>query len=172
MAAYYRGTLGCCLALTVITLPSGYAENMRLFGNPLGPKGVREEHSIEGRGAGAFLKNGGLNMLRYSFDFTALDCLLYTPRIARLQHELTRAPRWVLHRLGIELAARGDTRRQYIFDRLYTADGNCSFFGIFGVLLVWPRVVDSCRVQQISRPAAVRVGDGGLLSGAGLLQPV
>ena len=135
------GILGCCLALAVITLPAGYGENLLRFGNPLGPKSVREEHTIEGRGHTAFLRNGGLNLLRYSYDFASLDCLLDTPLTRRIQHGMFQGPLWALQRLGIDLRAGRDARRQFMYNRLYSADENCSYFGVFGVLLLLPGVL-------------------------------
>ena len=135
------GALGCCLALAVITLPAGYAENLLRFGNPLGPKSVREEHTIEGKGLPAFLKNGGLNLLRYGFDFLALDGVVDSPLAHRLQRGMTLLPRRVLPRLGINLPSMDTSRRQFSFEREYSANENCSYWGVLGVLLVWPVVL-------------------------------
>lgn len=135
------GVLGVMLALVVITWPAGYGENLQHFGNPLGPKNIRVAHSCEGMRMPELLKNGGANLLRYSLDFVALDGVLPSPLARSIQSDLTQAPRWILHKCGIELTARKGVPTRFHFERLYLADEDNSFWGVFGPLLVWPVVL-------------------------------
>lgn len=135
------GALGCFLALLVITLPSGYGENMLRFGHPLGPTLVRTQHSFEGVSTPVLVKYGCVNMLRYAADFAAIDGAFPTPWLAQLQRAQMRFPRWVLRQAHIDLSSMAGASYQFRYERRYLASENYSFWGVLGWLWVWPVVL-------------------------------
>ena len=138
------GAAALCLALLIVTLPSGYGENWQRFGNPFGPASVREKHTVEGKGVARLAKNVTLNLLRYGFDFVALDGVLPTPRMKALQRAITAPGRWLLQRAKINLESDEASRRAFSFEHYYLASENCSYWGILGWLLLWPAVLIAC----------------------------
>ncbi len=131
------------IAGAVITMPAGYSENIRLFHNPLGPKSVRAEYTEANHSAGAFLRNGVLNILRYGVDFLVLDGSHPLPGAHALQNGLTALPRALFTRLGINLESANGTRKDYPFTyhKLIAANENTSCWGVFGFLLIWPVIL-------------------------------
>ncbi len=134
------GAVSLCLTLLIVTLPSGYGENWLRFGNPFGPASVRTVHTVEGTSIRHLARNGTLNLLRYGFDFLALDGVWKTPLTQQIQHTLTAPGRWLLQRAHIDLESAEGARRAFSFEHYYLASENCSYWGILGCLLLWPAV--------------------------------
>lgn len=135
------GVAGGLLAVALITLPAGYWDNLRHFNHPLGPKQVRQLHAFDGLDAGSILGYGSKNLLRYAFDFLQLDGLGHVPGIRGAQQALQALPRAVTEGLDLRLDSTEDTRGAFSYRQsLYTSD-NCSYWGVLGILLVWPVVI-------------------------------
>jgi 4-amino-4-deoxy-L-arabinose transferase-like glycosyltransferase len=65
--------VACILvAISIFALPSGYMENYRNFGHPIGPDEVRKLHSFEGEPISYIAMNGTRNIIRYGFEFLSL----------------------------------------------------------------------------------------------------
>jgi len=129
------------LALIVITLPAGYAENIRLFGNPLGPASVNIRHSITGQPLEVVLQMGSCNLLRYGLDFLTLEGLLPFKPAIHLQQALHYLPEKLFAGLGIHLERGIGMRSAFQFQRYYFANENNAYWGILGFALVWPIVL-------------------------------
>jgi hypothetical protein len=83
---------GWMLALIVLTLPSGYADNIRRFQHPLGPVSVRREHTLLDTSPDDVLRIGMKNILRYSIDFFTLDGMPFTRTFQDVQLGLHALP--------------------------------------------------------------------------------
>jgi hypothetical protein len=149
---------GICL----FTLPSGYLDNVSLFGHPLGPESVRHEHSFEGRSAEEILREGSKNSLRYALDFLSLDGLPHSPVVTRSQLSFRSALVSGLQGTGIDLTDDRGARVPFAVSRMPSGHEDFSYWGILGFSLVWIMVV----LQLVGIP---RSGTGRVLAGAALL---
>lgn len=131
--------LGIALGMLLFTLPAGYLENYRLYGDPLGPQEVLTEHSFEGEGPGFILKNGIRNTFRYGVDFISLDGLKW-PIFQQTQLFVRQGLGKIFERTGLHLESETGTRIAFRYDRLPSAHESFSYWGIMGFLLVWPLV--------------------------------
>ena len=160
------------LALTaggfLFALPSGYLENWRLFGNPIGPESgpalEMRKITFEGESASYILANGTRNLLRYAFEFLSLDGLprvdvddCYNERttsrvpvpdeylnsvlgnlIPFLQRAVRAAPAALVRMVGLDLETQQATRMSFRLGKLPASHEDHSYWGIFGFALVWP----------------------------------
>ena len=128
------------IAGLVIVLPSGYAENARLYGDPFGPKSVRSDYTPERLSKGEIIRNTALNTLRYGAEFLRPDALYPLPGADALAHRWAGALRIAFNTVGLNLEAPGGSRptRPFDFYRLPIAGESTSSWGILGLLLVLP----------------------------------
>ncbi|HEY3415565.1 MAG TPA: glycosyltransferase family 39 protein [Armatimonadota bacterium] len=150
------GVGGLLCWLVMIALPSGYGENIRVFGNPFGPGEVRRLHSYEGVPSGSLLRYGALNLARYASDFLTLDGLEPIPGALRIQAGIDGGIKWLTNRCGVDLASDTGTRAHfgYAYEHGILANESRSFWGILGFLLIWPAVFLALWKKQ---PAGVRL---------------
>jgi len=156
-----RAALAVVLGLLSIAVPSGYIGNFRRWGDPfLGPPEVRQEVSLSGQALGYRLANGTRNLARYVFDSLSADGLPRLRTIVAAQR-IVRAPlRWTTAAVSVDLETREGTRAAFAYDRLLSAHESHAFWGILGVLLIWPAAI---------RGAAFAHGLARTLAVAGLL---
>ena len=131
-------------ALVMITLPSGYWDNYRLFHDPFGDPATRNVVTGEHRALPALLHDGSLNLCRYAFDFLTFDGIPAYPWVQRLTNGLHYLPRTCLEALHLHPESRAGINGVYRFD-YQTLRGvgseNVSYWGVFGFLLIWPVVL-------------------------------
>jgi len=121
-------------ALCIFAIPSGYIENYRLFGNPMGNQDVNIMHSFTGKSADYILRGGTYNILRYGFDFLSLDGLPPTDSVNRAQYLLRFVPRQIMSLLNVNLETVDATSfAPFEYDR--SPQG--SYWGILGFGLIW-----------------------------------
>jgi 4-amino-4-deoxy-L-arabinose transferase-like glycosyltransferase len=150
------------VSICLFALPSGYLDNVAIFGNPFGPETVRHEHSFEGRPADEILIEGSKNTLRYGLDFLSLDGFPHSPFIARCQLFARSVIVSGLQGAGIDLIDDRGTRVQFSVSRLPSGHEDFSYWGILGFSLVWIMVLlQFGGIQQY--------GGGRILAGAALL---
>jgi 4-amino-4-deoxy-L-arabinose transferase-like glycosyltransferase len=140
------GMAALCVAVTLITLPAGYLENVRLFHNPFGPMAVRKKHSFEGHSHYEMLVGGSLNLLRYASDFLVCDGMKPGPTIDRITQVTRDDEHTLLAWLGMHPEIRLGTRGDFYFDfddpnRSTLAHENRSYWGVLGFLLAAPVVL-------------------------------
>jgi len=130
------------IALAVITLPSGYGDNLRRFHDPFGPPAARGQYTQEHKSLGTITADGVLNVLRYGVDFLVLDGWHPLPGAERAQTALTAIPRAIFTGLHINLESLQGARPQFPFSyrKHIRADETFSSWGLLGFLLVWPAV--------------------------------
>lgn len=135
--------LACCtlLAVGVFVLPAGYADNMARFGNPVGPRAVRESHSFEGAPIDQIARNGTKNLVRFGHDFLTLDGI--PPfRPVRDLHDLVKSgPEEIIDSMGVDLEDPEATISPFDFQRIPNAHEDRSYWGVLGFGLVWPMVL-------------------------------
>ena len=131
------------LAFVIFALPTGYWENYRVFGHPLGPEALRKYHSFEGRGPRYIQINGTKNVFRYCSDFLSLDGFPPVPIVTQVQSLLKAAPLAVFTLAGIQLEAEeGEGTREgpFLFKKPPYSHADFSYWGIFGFAFIWPAV--------------------------------
>ena len=136
------GVLALALAGMLLTLPSGYWDNARRFGDPFGPREVRAKYTQEHKPLPAMLADGMLNVLRYGVDTLTLEGWYPVPYALQAQRWLTGIPQTLFTRLNLDLEAKRGARLNFPFSyRKYVrADETFSSWGMLGFLLVWPVV--------------------------------
>ena len=132
---------GTLVALLLFTLPAGYVENYQHFGGLVGPRGVGEIHTFEGKPAGYIITNGTRNLLRFGFDFLSLDGLPRIGPIVRVQALIRFVPEEIVRGLNINLETTEATRVPFEFQKTPKAHEDASSWGVFGFLLVWIMVL-------------------------------
>lgn len=134
--------VGCTLlAVCIFALPSGYIENYRNFGHPIGPDDVRAEHAFEGEPISYIARNGTKNLIRYGFEFLSLDGMLPIGPVHQVQTLMRIFPEEVVRRLGIALETSEATRAPFNLQKLPSSHEDGSYWGIFGFGLVWIMVL-------------------------------
>lgn len=140
----WNGTLfaGMLLvALVVLTLPAGFFQNYRLYGEPFGPASVREGITGSGQGTNLFYGEGFKNAVRMVFDSLSLDGVPPSDEMVRLQKGL-RAPLIALvQATGADLEDPTYSRVEFRYNRPPRAHEDWSFLGILGFGLLLPLVV-------------------------------
>jgi hypothetical protein len=122
------------LATLVVTLPVGYLENLRVFGNPLGPSGVRTAVSFEGMSLAAIAQEGTRNLVRYAYDFLSLDGMK-----GRMVYTFQQQARTFITSLiiGMGLDVAEGTRALFVLQKAPSAHEGFAYWGILGFGVVW-----------------------------------
>jgi len=128
---------GVSVAISLFALPAGYVENYKHFGSIVGPRGVGEIHTFEGKPAGYILSNGSRNLLRFGFDFLSLDGLPRIGPVVRVQTWLRFVPENIVRGLNVDLETPEATRAPFEFQKIPKAHEDASSWGVFGFSLVW-----------------------------------
>lgn len=125
----------------VLTLPSGYLGNLQHYGHPVGTAAMRKEHAFEGRSAGDILRYGGMNVVRYAIEFTGLDGLPPMFGFDTLHQRIMHHWVGVAATVGLNVATEDGGRRVLGENDPIACSEDRSFWGILGVLLIWPVVL-------------------------------
>jgi hypothetical protein len=125
------------LAIFIFALPSGYFENYRLFGHPVGPKNVRAMHAFEGKPLSYIVENGTKNLLRYGFEFLSLDGMPTINPVLRAQTLIRSLPETAVRKMGLDLETDEATRAPFDLQKWPSSHENGSYWGVFGFGLVW-----------------------------------
>ena len=128
-------------AICVLALPSGYLENYRLFKHPLGPKSFRVPLSFEGKPFDYILLHGSKNLMRYGFDFLALDGFPPTKLIRKLQAVVNYIPKVIIKSIGMDLESKEAMVETWNFDEPPTIHEDFSCWGIYGFTLILPALL-------------------------------
>lgn len=141
--------------ISLFTFPAGYLENYFNYGNPIGPRDVREHHSFEGESTSFIVRNGSKNLLRFGFEFLSMDGMFPFEVVEKAQNRLQALPEKVVQRAGIELEIEEGTLMPYKVRRMPLAHEDRSYWGILGFGLIWIAVFLS--LLGIMKPADTRV---------------
>jgi hypothetical protein len=152
-AAVAAGAIG----FMAMAVPSGFVDNYRRWGDPLlGPVEVRRETTFAGRSARYQLVNGTRNLVRYVADSLSADGLPRLPTVVRLYRAVRSPLRSMTRSVGMNLEAPEGTRASFAYDRLLSAHETHAFWGILGVLLLWPAlIVGIARGRDLIRALAI-----------------
>jgi hypothetical protein len=152
-AALAAGAIG----FMAMALPSGFVDNYRRWGDPLlGPVEVRRENTFAGRSARYQLVYGTRNVARYVADSLSADGLPRLPVVLHVYRAVRSPLRWMTGAVGMNLEAPEGTRASFAYDRLLSAHESHAFWGILGVLLLWPAlIVGIARGRDLIRAFAI-----------------
>jgi Dolichyl-phosphate-mannose-protein mannosyltransferase len=142
------------VCLTLWSAPAGYIQNYLAYGNPIGPKSVREVHSFEGRNLTYWLRNGSKNMVRFALDFLSLDGLPSAPGVLHAQDQLRKPFKKVVELLGVDLEHEA-LRATFFLDRRPQSHEDFSYWGIAGFAFVLPLCLLSIVRFRQFLPAAI-----------------
>ena len=122
------------ICMSLLTLPSGYIQNYREYGNLFGNQDVNTLHTFGDANITAILQGGFLNFLRYGVDFLSLDGLPPTPIVLHAQKALHYFPQVIFPLFDIHLDSREATSFSW-FEFGIPPRG--SYWGILGIGLIW-----------------------------------
>lgn len=135
--------LGGLLGILLFTVPTGYIDNIREFGHPIGPPTATRHQSIERagdlntwEGRKNLLRQGSRNAARYATEFVSLDGLREHPLGDRLNDAL-RAPIIRLEKrlnLGLEETTEF-TINPFRYEKQFFG---IPYWGVFGFAMLWP----------------------------------
>jgi hypothetical protein len=134
-----RIVLWCALVVAGV-LPSGYVEDFRDLGNPIGSPGVIRWHvgSINAES----LEGGAVNILRYAIDFLSLDRFPHTPMVLAAQKAIKFLPAQLYSMTGYGYDGNARyIRSPFRVDKPPVAHEDASMWGILGFGLVWISVL-------------------------------
>lgn len=132
------GAAATALAALLVTLPVGYLENWRVFGNPLGPPTVRTAVSFEGLSPSAIVREGTRNLVRYGYDFLSLDGM--KGRGIYIFQQQARS--WLTTPIaGMGLDVAEGTRALFVLQKSPSAHEGFAYWGILGFSVVWGGVL-------------------------------
>lgn len=135
--------LGGLLGMLFFTLPTGYVDNLRVFGHPIGPPTATRHQSIEragnmktGEGRKNLLVQGSRNMARYATEFVMLDGLREDSLGNRLNGALRQPLIRVEKNLGLGLEeVTNFTINPFRYEKQFFG---IPYWGVFGFALIWP----------------------------------
>lgn len=133
---------GAVFIFIAVLMPAGYVENYRHFGHAVGPQNVIETHSFASSDLAEGFRNGSLNLVRYSIEFISLDGFPVVRITGSLQSAIRGFMQDILKfkLIGIDLEVPEFTRVPFDFNRIPVANEDGSYWGILGILLIWPCV--------------------------------
>jgi hypothetical protein len=135
--------VGTVASLVLFSLPAGYAANFRHYGSPVGPPEMVALDSNVNCSVSNLIKIGGMNLVRFGFEFFSLDGLPNAEPVRAVQRWMRAGPAALADRLIGPRLTRPDTALLPAFEleRLPTTNENSSTWGPFGFLLIWPSVL-------------------------------
>lgn len=135
-------SLSALTAFVILIAPLGYIGNIVRHGHPMGPADFRKLHSFDGRSIGAILHHGAVNIARYGLSFSRLDGQAAT--IGKKQTVYLQPLVEGCESLGIHVNDPEGCRIPIwpYYDCLVapTTWEDTSWWGVLGVVLVWPCV--------------------------------
>lgn len=141
------------LAAGIAALPTGYVQNIARYGHPLGIEDVRKGHTLEGLTAQQKVAEAGKNVLRYIMDSTSLDGVKPNGKVGRFRDTVVQRTGELLHQFNVDLERNDHSKRKFLFSRLYRNHEDFWWWGVAGVLLIWPAVIFSlcfCRTNRMA----------------------
>ena len=136
-----RLVTGAALAMIlslVIALPAGYISNLRRWGSLVGPPAAVEAHTFAGQTPGQRAANGMRNVVRLSTDFISLDGMPRVTPVLRAQSWIRRGVMTLVGWPPLGIASSSGVRASFLPDRPVFAAESHAFWGIAGLLLLWP----------------------------------
>lgn len=130
-------SISLVIAFALILLPSGYIDNIKAYGHPIGPAWVREIHSFEGMSAEEILKYGILNVLRFLSDFISFDGI--PDKISSVpQLFFKTAFMNATNLIGVNMSEHAAIRAPFVNYKKPLSNEDFSYWGGIGFLLIWP----------------------------------
>lgn len=130
------------VAFVSLSLPAGYLANYHYFGHPIEPDVGDEklQHiTLQENTPAGIVKNGSKNILRFGFDFLALDGLPPVDPVLEAQSIMRAIPKRLVTTLGIDLESSEDVIKPFRYQKPYIffAHEGWSSWGVLGFALIW-----------------------------------
>lgn len=133
--------LGAGLALmlsVIVALPAGYISNLQRWGSIIGPPAAVAAHTFDSQTPGQRAANGTRNVVRLATDFISLDGMPRVTPVLRAQSWIRRGVAALVGWPSLGIASEKGVRASFLPDRPAFAAEAHSFWGIAGLLLLWP----------------------------------
>lgn len=129
--------------LLIITLPTGYINNIIHYGHPIGPKTATQHQSIERAGNfNNLLMHGSRNFIRYNFDLLNLDGLRNISSIESFQKKIKPIFQTVDKKLNLKLEQETTfTIIPFSFNRQFEFYNGTPIYGVIFLLLMIPSFI-------------------------------
>ncbi|MEI6534270.1 MAG: hypothetical protein WCN98_02935 [Verrucomicrobiaceae bacterium] len=143
----------------LFVLPAGYVENLRHYGDIMGPESWCRAHIMPGNSPAEFFSEGLRNTARYVIHFVSLDGLPRSPWTIAVQNKLREPLLSLASFAGLNLEQRGPERQSFS-PRDYSAPHeNLSFAGPAFIILLIPGVFAAfLRIPNRSLVATLAAG--------------
>lgn len=130
--------------LLLITLPTGYINNIIHYGHPIGPKTATQHQSIERAGSfNNLLMHGSRNFIRYNFDLLNLDGLRNISSIESFQKKIKPIFQTVDKKLNLKLEQETTfTIIPFSFNRQFEFYNGTPIYGVIFLLLMIPSFIN------------------------------
>ena len=150
------------LFTVLFALPSGYLDNLRRFGHPVGLEETRKFHSFEGRPPAYVAAHGAQNMIRYGLEFMAPDGLAVVPGVEAINRVFRGGCVYVARRAGLDLEGDEGSRSGFEAYKPPRAHEDYTYWGVLGPALVWPCVLVALFRRRTPAPLRVLAASAAL----------
>ena len=135
--------VGMVASIVLLSLPAGYVANFRRFGNPVGSPEMTALDTNANRSIPQLVEIGGLNLVRFGFEFLSLDGFPKTEPFLTMQRWLRAGPASLANRMIGKPLQIPDAPHlpPFKLERRPMADEDSSSWGPIGFLLIWPSVL-------------------------------
>ena len=127
----------------VAAIPTGYLQNVFRYGHPLGVEHVRTRHTLEGLPRNTQFAETGKNALRYAIDSTSFDGVKRDSKIDELRNSGVAAVGRLLETFDCRLEQNDHSKQKFFLRRPFRNHEDFSWWGVAGMLLIWPSVAYS-----------------------------
>jgi len=124
-----------------IAAPFGYIANVRRWGTIVGPPAAVTAHTFAAEATGDRIASGTINIVRLATDFVSLDGLPRVEPVLRAQSMLRHGVAALIAPAGSPIASTRGTRAGFLVDRPAFAAETHSFWGLAGMVLLWPAAI-------------------------------
>ncbi|RJP74417.1 MAG: hypothetical protein C4532_02415 [Candidatus Abyssobacteria bacterium SURF_17] len=140
VASCFRGlkifAISLILWVSFSAFVSGYWDNYRIFGHPLGPETYRKVHSYEGKPINYVLSDGSKNLIRYTLEFLFPDGLPPLGLSEKVRDALRMVPAKLIRGFGIKLET-DSWLSSFSYTKKEFAQEDFSYWGVLGFGLIW-----------------------------------
>lgn len=151
--------LAATMTLAVaLAAPSGYVANLARWGRLVGPQEAIEAHTFAGVPLEARVTYGARNVVFLATDFVSLDGLPRVTPVLRAQAALRRIVMAPLQWANVDVTGPAAARSGFLPDRPVLAHEAHAYWGVAGLLLIWPAVLAAAVSRRPSFERALAWG--------------
>lgn len=144
-------SVAASLAIAIIfAIPTGYIQNFYRHDHPLGVEHVRTAHTLEGLPLADKAAVTGKNALRYALDSTSFEGVKHNGKLDAVRQGFVALVGKALQAVGCDLEDSEFSKHPFHLKRLSRNHEDYSWWGVAGVLLIWPSLI-ICWVSKSDR---------------------